>query len=80
MSDNLEPLPEGGVLSKRGACRFLADISERALMEHVYAGRLNAKLLGSRVVFEVSELRRFIEGLPPWEPAATRGSWKHPLS
>ncbi|MCV7285343.1 helix-turn-helix domain-containing protein [Mycolicibacterium wolinskyi] len=56
------------LLNKRDACKYLGGISERTLMEHVYAGRLNAKKLGARVVFEVAELRRFVAELPSWEP------------
>lgn len=58
----------GGVRGKAGACKFLGDISQDKLMDLVRAGRLNAKQLDARVVFEVSELQRFVDELPSWEP------------
>lgn len=68
VSDDLESVPAWGVLNKQGACKFLGDISQDKLMDLVRAGRLNAKQLDARVVFEVSELQRFIGELPSWEP------------
>lgn len=68
VNDGLESVHAWGVLGKAGACKFLGDISQDKLMDLVRAGRLNAKQLDARVVFEVAELQRFIEELPSWEP------------
>jgi hypothetical protein len=59
---------EPALADKHTACRILAGISLRSLMQLVAEGRLNARKLGSRTVFEVDELRRFAASLPSWEP------------
>jgi hypothetical protein len=61
---NVEPV----LADKQTACNILAGICPRALMQLVAEGRLNARKLGSRTVFEVDELRRFAASLPSWEP------------
>lgn len=60
-------LPEPVLLSKRQAAHALA-ISIWTLDELVRAGQLAAKKLGSRVVFDPDEIRRFADNLPAWEP------------
>lgn len=59
---------EPALADKDTACRILAGIAERKLMQLVAEGQINARKLGSRTVFEVTELRRFAASLPSWEP------------
>lgn len=59
---------EPALVDKKIACRILADIQPRTLMQWVAEGYLNARKLGSRTVFDVAELRRFAAALPSWEP------------
>lgn len=74
MSDKTEPVSVGlepGLLDKEGAAQFLGRVSEYKVDELLKAGRLTAKRIDKRVVFEVAELRRFIADLPNWEPKAS---------
>lgn len=61
--------PEPALVDRLTACGMLGDITPRYLMTLVADGRLEAKKLGRRTMFEVTELRRFAAELPSWEPA-----------
>lgn len=50
------------------ACHMLGGITLQYLSELVAKGRLDAKKLGRRTMFEVAELQRFAADLPSWEP------------
>lgn len=59
---------EPALANKDTACRILAGIAQRTLMQLVADGQINARKLDSRTVFDVDELRRFAASLPSWEP------------
>lgn len=55
-------------LDKKSTCHVLGGISLNRLEELMRAGELVPKVIGSRVVFPVSEVRRFARECPSWEP------------
>ena len=56
-----------GLHSRKTAAKYL-DISERTLDELIKAGHIAAKRFGRSVKIETSELNRFIDDLPSYEP------------
>lgn len=48
--------------------KLLGGISTDKLDQLVRAGEISARQVGKRVVFEVSEIRRFARECPAWEP------------
>lgn len=60
---SVEPI----TVDKNTACAMLG-IAERMLMQLVRDGKLNAKKLGIRTVFDVADLKAFAAKLPSWEP------------
>lgn len=67
LDDSAAPLPERNrlLVSRNEAARILS-LSVPEVDNLRRAGRLLAKRHGSRVLFPVSELERFVEALP-WE-------------
>lgn len=56
------------LLDKETTAQMLGGISVYKLDELVRAGRISAKQIDRRVVFEVDEVRRFAAECPSWEP------------
>lgn len=56
------------LVDKETAAQLLGRISEFKLDELLRAGRITAKRIDKRVVFDVDEVRRFAKDLPAWEP------------
>lgn len=50
------------------ACAMLGGISRRALDGFVTRGAITPKRVGSRVLFQPDEIRRFAASCPDWEP------------
>lgn len=61
---SMEPL----FLNKAATCKALGEISLDRLEALMRAGELVPKVIGSRVVFAVDEVRRFANERPSWEP------------
>lgn len=55
-------------LDKAATCAMLGGISPKKLESLMLAGEIVPRLIGSRVVFTVSEIRRFAAECPSWEP------------
>jgi len=55
-------------LDKKTTCHVLGDISLDRLEALMRAGEIVPKVIGSRVVFPVAEVRRFAQECPSWEP------------
>lgn len=53
---------------KETTAQLLGRISEFKLDELLRAGRITAKRIDKRVVFDLEEIRRFANDLPAWEP------------
>jgi hypothetical protein len=51
----------------RTACRMVS-LSMPVLRAEMAKGRLNAKTYGTKPLFEVEELKRYVASLPSWEP------------
>lgn len=69
---NDQPAPvvitlEPELVSKKTGAEMLG-IGVDKLEELMRAGAIVPKSIGSRVVFPVSEIRRFAKDLPSWEP------------
>lgn len=61
-----ESIPPG-VTNLRGACNWLC-LSEPSVRLAMQAGHLRPKLFGSKPLFPISELERFVASMPSWEP------------
>lgn len=71
MSGNESPTQIGmepALLNKKAAAEALGGISTSELDRYVKRGDINPRMLGSRVMFEPDELRRFANELPAWAP------------
>lgn len=55
-------------LDRPTTCQVLGGISKEGLDRLVKAGEITPKLIGSRVVFPVEEVRRFARECKSWEP------------
>lgn len=55
-------------LDKDGTCTMLGGISKDKLEALMRAGEIVPRLIGSRIVFPVTEIRRFAAECPSWEP------------
>ena len=60
--------PKPLLLSRKQTAAVLAGISVWTVDDLVRAGKLTAKKLGARVVFDADEVARFANELPAWEP------------
>ncbi|HXD25372.1 MAG TPA: hypothetical protein VN609_05535 [Propionibacteriaceae bacterium] len=60
----MEPL----FLNKEATCKALGGISRERLEQLMRAGQIVPKMIGSRVVFPLAEVRRFARECPSWEP------------
>jgi hypothetical protein len=49
------------------ACQLLS-MGKDTLRAEMVAGRINAQLVGKKIVFRPDELRRYAAELPSWEP------------
>lgn len=71
MSDKTDPVDvvvTPVLVDKETAAQLLGRISEFKLDELLRAGRISAKRIDKRVVFDLDEVRRFASELPAWEP------------
>jgi len=60
---------EPELLNKKAAAKVLGEISVRELDRYVRRGLINPQMLGGRVMFTPTELRRFVaDECTPWEP------------
>lgn len=55
-------------LDKKTTCHVLGGISRERLEQLMRAGQIVPKMIGSRVVFPLAEVRRFARDCPSWEP------------
>lgn len=55
-------------VDKETARKVLGNLSRAKLDELIRAGRINPQVIDGRVVFTPSELRRFAQACPDWEP------------
>ncbi|MEW5810312.1 hypothetical protein ACXYX3_17915 [Mycobacterium sp. C3-094] len=55
-------------LDKATTCQVLGGISHDRLEVLMRAGEITPKVIGSRVVFPVEEVRRFARECKSWEP------------
>jgi hypothetical protein len=55
-------------LDKKTTCHVLGGISQDQLERFMRAGEIVPKVIGSRVVFPVAEVRRFARECPSWQP------------
>ena len=55
-------------LDKETTCQVLGGISAVVLDRLVRKGEITPKVIGSRVVFPVEEVRRFARDCKSWEP------------
>jgi hypothetical protein len=55
-------------LDKATTCQVLGNISEDRLEALMRGGQITPRMIGKRVVFPVSEVRRFARECPSWEP------------
>jgi hypothetical protein len=65
---DVQVVVEPPVVDRSTTAQLLGGISIDKLDELVKAGEIAAKTIGKRVVFEVSEIRRFARECPAWEP------------
>ncbi|MEW5810876.1 MAG: hypothetical protein AB1925_15640 [Actinomycetota bacterium] len=68
MVDEVMVAIEPVLVDKPVACQMLGGISHDRLEALMRAGEITPKVIGSRVVFPVEEVRRFARDLPSWEP------------
>lgn len=70
MSDiaDVQVVVEPPFVDRETTAKLLGGISTDKLDQLVRAGEIAAKTVGKRVVFEVSEVRRFARECPAWEP------------
>jgi hypothetical protein len=65
----INPPPfEPPLVDFKDAMKLLA-ISDRALRRELLEGNIAAKFRGRKVLFEPSELRRYVADLRSWEPS-----------
>lgn len=55
-------------LDKKATCAMLGGISVFKLDEFMRAGEIVPAMVGNRVMFRPSEIRRFARECPSWEP------------
>lgn len=67
-TDAVEVVVPPVLLDKETTAQMLGRISEFKLDELLRAGRITAKRIDKRVVFDLDEVRRFAKDLPSWEP------------
>jgi hypothetical protein len=62
---------EAKMVSKKDTAHMLG-ISSFKLDQLLHSGKIAAKMIDSRVMFQLSEIKRYVRECPSWEP--TKGT------